>query len=174
MELRKEETSVEPIQEEVSKEMDAKTDDAFSKTQEKIREDVMSELRDTFRPEFLNRIDDIIVFEQLDAQSIRTIAGKLLEDVSKRLAAMDITVRFADDAIDFLVEKGYNANYGARPLKRAIQTFAEDRIAEEMLAGNIRAKDTVTAHAQDGKIVFEKDGAADTANTKSSEKPENE
>ena len=150
------------------------SDDEFSKTQEKIREDVMSELRDTFRPEFLNRIDDIIVFEQLDAQSIRTIAGKLLEDVSKRLAAMDITVRFADDAIDFLVEKGYNANYGARPLKRAIQTFAEDRIAEEMLAGNIRAKDTVTAHAQDGKIVFEKDGAADTANTKSSEKSENE
>ena len=72
------------------------------------------------------------------------------------------------------MEKGYNANYGARPLKRAIQTFAEDRIAEEMLAGNIRAKDTVTAHAQDGKIVFEKDGDADTANTKSSEKPENE
>ena len=134
----------------------AAQDDEFTKTQEKIRNDVMGELKRAFRPEFINRIDDIIVFEQLNKDSIREIAKRLISGVQKRLDGLGITLTVEDAAIDIVADKGFDVTYGARPLKRAIQTLIEDGIAEKMLDKTFSSGDRVTAKAVDGKIVFEK------------------
>ena len=132
-------------------------EDEFSKTQEKIKNDVMGELKRTFRPEFLNRIDDIIVFEQLNKQSIREIAKRLVVGVQKRLTDLGISLTVDDSAIDIIADKGFDVIYGARPLKRAIQSLIEDSIAEKMLDKTFTNGDKVIAKASEGKIVFEKE-----------------
>ncbi len=131
----------------------------FSRTQEEIRENVMGELKHTFRPEFLNRIDDIIVFSQLQKTDIRQIALRLTEQVTKRLAEMGITLTLSDSALDLLADKGFDAAFGARPLRRAIQSMVEDSLAEKMLAGEFVKGDTVTVTAADGKLEFSKNSA---------------
>ncbi len=131
----------------------------FIRTQENIRENVMNELKQTFRPEFLNRIDDIIVFSQLQKEDIRQIALRLTAQVRSRLADMGITLNLADSALDLLAEKGFDPTFGARPLKRAIQTLMEDPLAEQMLAGNFVKGDSVTVTAADGKLEFAKENA---------------
>ncbi len=131
----------------------------FIRTQENIRENVMNELKQTFRPEFLNRIDDIIVFSQLQKEDIRQIALRLTAQVRSRLADMGITLNLADSALDLLAEKGFDPTFGARPLKRAIQTLMEDPLAEQMLAGNFVKGDSVTVTAADGKLEFTKENA---------------
>ncbi len=128
----------------------------FIRTQENIRENVMNELKQTFRPEFLNRIDDIIVFSQLQQEDIRQIALRLTAQVRSRLADMGITLNLTDSALDLLAEKGFDPTFGARPLKRAIQTLMEDPLAEQMLAGNFVKGDTVSVTAKDGKLEFAK------------------
>lgn len=105
---------------------------------EKMRDNVMEELRRTFRPEFLNRIDDIIVFHSLEKEHITQIVDLLLGDLEKRLKKMEITLEVSPEAKAFIVEKGFDAQYGARPLKRAIQKLIEDPLSEELLKGEVR------------------------------------
>lgn len=132
------------------------TEEDFSKEQEKIKESVMSELKNAFRPEFLNRIDEIIVFEQLSKADIKEIAKRLMTSVTDRLAKMGITVNIDQSVIDEVSEKGFDAVYGARPLKRAIQTMVEDKIAEAMLEGKCAEGDNVTVSFVNGEIKIEK------------------
>ncbi len=122
---------------------------------EHIKDAVMGELRRTFRPEFLNRVDDIIIFNKLDKEDIHKIAGNLLSGLAKRVASMDISLSFTDEAIDKISEIGFDPTYGARPLKRAIQTKIEDKLSEEMLEGKVKANQTVTCDYKDNKFVFE-------------------
>ena len=133
--------------------------DDFEKDQEKIKESVMGELKNAFRPEFLNRIDDIIVFEQLTKNDIKEIARRLLSSVEKRLEKMNIKVTVDDSVIDAVSDKGFDPVYGARPLKRAIQSTVEDKIAEAMLEGVCKEGDSVTVSYKDGTTVVTPDNA---------------
>ncbi len=109
-----------------------------------MKQKVMEEVQRMFKPEFLNRIDDIIVFRQLTKENMGKIVDIMLGDVAKRMKEqMDITAEVSEDAKQLLIERGYNEKYGARPLKREIQTLVEDKVAEEVLDGNIRSGDTV-------------------------------
>ena len=125
-----------------------------SQKQEDIRSLVMGELKKVFRPEFLNRVDDIIVFNKLTQDEIKQIAGKMLETLSKRLAAMDITITFTDAAVTAIADKGFDDSYGARPLRRAIQSEIEDVLSEKLLDGEIKATSAVTCDYRDGGFVF--------------------
>lgn len=150
-------------------------EDSFDKNQEKIRENVMDELKRSFRPEFLNRIDDIIVFRQLDRDDIKKIASRLCSGVVKSLKELGITLTVEDSAIDVLVEKGFDVTYGARPLKRAIQSLIEDKMAEKMLEKTFSEGDEVVARGEEGKIVFAKKGedpVAETTEPKAEAEPE--
>ena len=113
------------------------SDSDTSRSDQKINEAVMSQLKKTFRPEFLNRIDEIIVFKQLKKEEIEVIAGKMLLDLSSRLSSMDIEISFTDDVIKMIADEGFDPIYGARPLKRAIQTKIEDILSEKILDGKI-------------------------------------
>ncbi len=135
----------------------APTEGEFTRTQEDIRESVMGELKHTFRPEFLNRIDDIIVFSQLRKEDIRQIALRLTKQVSKRLSEMGISLTITDDALDLLADKGFDTAYGARPLRRAIQTMVEDALAEKMLSAEFSKGDSVTVSVKDGALEFIKE-----------------
>ena len=150
-------------------------EDNFDRNQETIRENVMDELKRSFRPEFLNRIDDIIVFKQLDREDIKQIASRLCDSVVKSLKELGITLSVEDSAIDVLVEKGFDVTYGARPLKRAIQSLIEDKMAEKMLEKTFSEGDEVVARGEDGKIVFAKKGedpVAETTEPKAEAEPE--
>ena len=120
---------------------------------EKMRNNVMDELKRTFRPEFLNRVDDIIVFQPLSKPEIKEIASILLAGFAKRAKANDIELTFDDSLVEFVADKGYDPVFGARPLKRAIQTNVEDKLAELMLTNEIKGK--VTVYYRDGQVVFE-------------------
>jgi len=104
---------------------------------EKIKENVMGELKATFRPEFLNRVDDIIVFRKLTQEDIREIAARLLKNLSDRVRALDIELTFSDEAITKIADAGFDPVYGARPLRRAIQSKIEDLLSEQMLEGKV-------------------------------------
>ena len=122
----------------------------------RIREAVMAELKRTFRPEFLNRIDETIVFRQLDEEDIRKIARRMLEVTGGRMAQQGITLQADDDAVAALAKAGFDAQYGARPLRRAIQNTVEDAVAELMLEGKLLDGDTAHVRLKDGKVVIEK------------------
>ena len=102
----------------------------------------MAELRQTFRPEFLNRIDDIIVFRALTEQDIEEVARRMLKTVAGRMEAMDIHLDASDEAVKELAKEGFDPRYGARPLRRAIQSKVEDAVAEKMLDGTLKTGDT--------------------------------
>ena len=125
----------------------------------RIREAVMAELKRTFRPEFLNRIDETIVFRQLDEEDIRKIARRMLEVTGGRMAQQGITLQADDDAVAALAKDGFDAQYGARPLRRAIQNTVEDTVAELMLEGKLLSGDTAHVRLKDGKVVIEKEDA---------------
>lgn len=127
---------------------------------EAMKERVMAEVKDTFRPEFLNRIDDLIVFHALDPDDIRRIAGLMLESVAGRLREHGMRLRYDDAVVNLLAEEGYDANYGARPLRRTIQRCVEDALSEEIIAGRIALGDQVRLYVDaEGKIAFEKANA---------------
>ncbi|ADU25796.1 ATP-dependent Clp protease ATP-binding subunit [Ethanoligenens harbinense] len=132
----------------------ANADNAIASDKE-IKSDVMGELRRTFRPEFLNRVDDIIVFHQLTSADIQQIAGRMLETVAKRIQAMEIGITFSDEVVTHIAKEGFDPVYGARPLRRAIQSKVEDKFSEEMLEGKIKTGDTVHTVLKDDTIVFE-------------------
>ena len=124
---------------------------------EAMKERVMAEVKDTFRPEFINRIDDLIVFHALEPDDIRRIAGLMLGSVSKRLAQRGMKLSYGDDVIALLAEEGYDPNYGARPLRRTIQRSVEDALSEEIIAGKIALGDQVQLYVDDNKhIAFRK------------------
>ena len=133
---------------------DAQKDEAQSFA--RIREAVMTELRQTFRPEFLNRIDEIIVFRQLTEENIRSIARRMLDIIGGRMAQQGITLQADDDAVAALAKDGFDARYGARPLRRTLQTEVEDAVAEQMLEGKLQSGDTAHVCLKDGKVVIEK------------------
>ena len=116
----------------------------------------MAELRRTFKPEFLNRIDDTIVFRQLTEEDIVRIARGMLSRTAARMAEQGITLTADDDAVSALAKGGFDPQYGARPLRRAIQNTVEDAVAELMLEGKLKQGDTARATLRDGKVVIEK------------------
>ena len=122
----------------------------------RIRDAVMADLKRTFRPEFLNRIDEIIVFRQLTEDNIRQIARRMLEVTGARMAQQGITLEADDDAVAELARDGFDPQYGARPLRRAIQSMVEDAVAEKMLEGELKSGDTAHVRLKDGKVVIEK------------------
>ncbi len=124
------------------------------KEYETIKKDVMGELKKQFRPEFINRIDEIIVFHKLNDENIKQIINIMLNQVVKRMAEKDIKLEIDDSVKDLIAKKGIDTNYGARPLKRAIQSILEDKIAEEILDGNIKPNKKVKIKAEDDKIVI--------------------
>ena len=130
---------------------DDKKDDA-AKEKEVIRNKVMEELKRAFKPEFLNRIDDIIVFDRLSEENIKEIASLMLGELAKRLAANDIEADFSDNAVAEIAKEGYDPVYGARPLRRAIQTKIEDMLSEKIIDGEIKPKDKVEVDFADGSF----------------------
>ena len=116
----------------------------------------MEALKEKFRPEFLNRIDDIIVFRNLSKEETAKIAGLLLGSLRKRLAVMGVKLYVTDLAMDLIIEKGYDIQYGARPLKRVIQRNIEDRLSEEILKGNLVENSSITVDEIDGEFSFRK------------------
>ena len=136
------------------------TGEAAKRTEEerfaRIKDAVMAELRQTFRPEFLNRIDEIIVFHQLTEENIRSIARRMLDTIGSRMAAQGITLQADDDAVAALAKDGFDPRYGARPLRRTLQTEVEDVVAEQMLDGKLQSGDTAHVRLKDDKVVIEK------------------
>jgi len=129
-------------------------DENAARDYEDMKKNVMGELKRTFRPEFLNRVDEIIVFHPLTKNEIGSIAELMLNEVSKRMKSSNITITYTDEVKAFISERGYDKTYGARPLKRTIQELVEDRLAEEILDGHIKEGDTVSVSLQDNKLVF--------------------
>ena len=125
------------------------------KEYEAIKKDVMGELKKQFRPEFINRIDEIIVFHKLTDEDVKQIIDIMLKQVEKRLQEQDIKLEIDDSVKTLIAKKGVDTNYGARPLKRAIQNMLEDKIAEEILDGKIKAHKKATVMAENEKIVIE-------------------
>jgi ATP-dependent Clp protease ATP-binding subunit ClpB len=117
---------------------------------------VMGEVKAHFRPEFVNRIDEVVVFHSLDAENVKLIAGIQLQLLTQRLHAMEIDVAISDAALNEIASAGFDAVYGARPLKRAIQSEIENPLAREILSGNFMAKDTVIIDYKAGKMMFNK------------------
>ncbi len=122
---------------------------------EQMKENVMGEVKRIFKPEFLNRIDEIIVFHALNKENIRAIVSIMSDVMIKRTKKqMDITVILEDSAKDYIVEKGYDEKFGARPLRRALQSKIEDRLAEEILDGKVKKGDTVTISYEKEELKF--------------------
>ncbi len=123
---------------------------------EKMKEKVMDEMKRTFRPEFLNRLDDTIIFHQLSKEEIREIVDIMGKDLMKRVKAQNMELVITDEVKDALAKEGYSPTYGARPLRRVLQKRIEDEISEEMLQGKFKEGDHITAIMKDSKIIFEK------------------
>lgn len=122
---------------------------------EDMKKNVMDEVKQNFKPEFLNRIDDIIVFRALTEDDVRNISNLLLKELKQRVASqMEIQLKFGDAVKKLIFEKGYDKKYGARPLKRAIQTNIEDVLAEAVLKGEIKRGDTVQVTVHNDKVKF--------------------
>lgn len=123
---------------------------------EKLKDTVMEEMKKAFRPEFLNRIDDIIVFAHLSKEEIREIVDLMLKDLFKRLGERELSIEVTDEVKDFLAKDGYSEAYGARPLRRLIQKRIEDVLAEEILTNKYSAGDIIVLKMEEGKIAFDK------------------
>ena len=134
----------------------APSDGEFDRAQESIREQVMGELKQAFRPEFLNRIDDIIVFRRLTDTDIAKIASGMLAAVASRTTEMELSLDWTDAAAAHLAKAGFDPTYGARPLRRAIQSQVEDLLAESFLKGEIGRGDAITLDVEDDKLIVRK------------------
>ena len=130
--------------------------DAMADEKKKTDARVMDALKATFRPEFLNRIDDIIIFNRLNEENIRAIASLLLQEVGKRIANIGISASFDASVAALMASEGFDAVYGARPLRRAIVRLVEDAFSTAMLEGKFKAGDSVLIKAENGAVIFEK------------------
>jgi len=124
---------------------------------EKMKENVMDELNKSFRPEFLNRIDEVIVFHSLEKEHILKIIELMTNGLKQRVKNMDIDIEISDSVKDYIAKKGYDEKYGARPLRRTIMRLIEDKFAEEILKETIENKDTVFVDIENEKIIFKKE-----------------
>ncbi len=122
-------------------------------TYEKMKENLLNEMKKTFRPEFLNRVDGVVVFHSLTKEQIRQIVDLMLASVTQQLQEKGITLEVTDVAKDFLGEKGYDEVYGARPLRRAIQDMVEDKLSEDLLRGKFQSGDAVVVDLEEDQIV---------------------
>ncbi len=123
---------------------------------EKMKDNVMSDLKKSFKPEFLNRIDDIIVFHHLDEEDISQIVELMVEELTKRLKNLGIEIQLSQEAKHLIGRKGFDVMYGARPLKRTIQKLLEDRLTEEILKGNLPQGSTIHVGAEDEQLTFQR------------------
>ena len=122
---------------------------------DKMKENIMDELKKQFRPEFLNRIDDIIVFHSLSKNDIAKIVKLMCKTLIKRLEEMTIILEMNEDAINLIAQSGLDLEYGARPLKRSIQKELENELSELILQGTIKSGDVVEASVKEGKMTFQ-------------------
>ena len=129
--------------------------DDGSASYERAKAEVMNELKKTFRPEFLNRLDEIIIFNKLGKEAIEKIASIMLNEFADKLKQREITVKIDKSIIEYIVKVGFDDVYGARPLKRAVQSKVEDKFAEELLDGKIKDKDKITLKAKDNNVIIE-------------------
>lgn len=129
-------------------------DSSPSSEADSMKNSVMDALKGTFRPEFLNRVDEIIVFNKLTDEDIKKIAGLMLEETRRRIGENGIEITFGDDVVEMLAKEGFDPVYGARPLRRAIVRRVEDSLSEAMLSGTINKGDKVEAYVSDGKIEY--------------------
>ena len=113
---------------------------------------VMEQLRNGFRPEFLNRLDEIIMFKPLTKDNITGIVDLLIVDINKRLVDKEIKISLTDEAKTFIVENGYDVNYGARPLKRYLQKYVETLAGKVILGGQVKQGDTIEMYVEDEKL----------------------
>ncbi|MBR0279274.1 MAG: AAA family ATPase, partial [Synergistaceae bacterium] len=118
------------------------------------RNEVMQALREHFRPEFLNRVDDTVIFKPLSMAEVKEIVKILISRLQERLADRQIELKFSDEAIEFIAEAGYDPVYGARPLKRYITHNVETKLARAMIGGGIKEKTTVNINVKSGNLVF--------------------
>ena len=132
----------------------------IGESRESVKNAVMTEVREHFRPEFINRIDEIVIFNSLGNEAIRRIAAIQLKSLQARVAAQDVTLEVTDEAMAELAEVGFDPHYGARPLKRAIQDHIENRLAMVMLEGSAGPGDTIRVGAKDGRFTFDVEKAA--------------
>jgi ATP-dependent Clp protease ATP-binding subunit ClpC len=130
------------------------SDDDKERNYEEMKSNVMGELKKAFRPEFLNRVDEVIVFHPLDEEHIKKIVGIMIDMLAKRLLQSDINIKVSEEAKDYLARKGYDKTFGARPLRRSIQSMIEDRLAEEMLEGKVKKGDEVVIELKDDNLIF--------------------
>jgi ATP-dependent Clp protease ATP-binding subunit ClpC len=122
-----------------------------------MREKILDETKRVFKPEFLNRLDEITVFHSLEKSHLLRIVDLEVEKVKVRLKAKEVEIVLDNLAHEFVIEKGYDPNYGARPMRRAVERFLEDPLAEEILRGNVKAGTKVQVSAKDGKLIFQSD-----------------
>jgi len=132
----------------------------IGESRESVKNAVMTEVHEHFRPEFINRIDEIVIFNSLGSEAIRRIAAIQLKSLQARVAAQDVTLEVTDEAMAELAEVGFDPHYGARPLKRAIQDHIENRLAMVMLEGSAGPGDTIRVGAKDGRFTFDVEKAA--------------
>ena len=130
---------------------------------ERMREKIMDEAKRTFRPEFLNRLDDVIVFRSLTKPDLIEILNIEVGKVVGRLKNKNIALTLDEKAMEFLVQKGYDPNYGARPMRRAVERFLEDPLAEELLKGNVHENDPIQVTLENDKLVFIQNASAQGA-----------
>ena len=116
----------------------------------------MEELKKTFRPEFLNRIDEIIVFHSLKEDDVKKIVTIMVDDLEKRMYKLDVNIKVSEKAIDEICKEGFDSVYGARPLQRTITRVIEDQLAEELLKGSVTKDDQILVDYNEDKYEFQK------------------
>ena len=124
--------------------------------QDGAQQEAMSELKRLFRPEFLNRVDEVIRFEPLTRDEVGLVARRMLADLQERVADLGYTLTIGEEVAPWLAEQTYDPAYGARPLRRAVQTRVEDPLAERLLDGTYRKGDAITLTLSEGELIFEK------------------
>jgi ATP-dependent Clp protease ATP-binding subunit ClpC len=143
-------------------------------TYEKIKDTVMDSMKKEFRPEFLNRIDEIIVFHPLTDDELKQIAGLMIAEVQKQVKNQEMELEVTDAAKAIVIKEGYEPKYGARPLRRAVQRFIENPLSNEIIEGKFKPKDRIKADAKEDAIFFEKTGTISPSITPEKPAPESE
>ena len=120
-----------------------------------MKEKQLEALKNAMNPEFVNRIDDIIIFRRLDEKALSAIARIMMDDIIRQMDAKDIHIEYTDAVIGYLLENGTDVEYGARPLRRAVQRIFEDKLSDEIILGRIRTGSRIVTDIRDGEVVFD-------------------